>query len=149
MIVLLVIILGGIWILKKINIVPSLADIFKPKPVVIDETPILIKEIKSIGQLITYTAFDEVVADSTISSKASVFMNSFNRLAPIPVFPSIDKQLVLIGRGKVLAGTNLQLLNDSSVCIKDDSVTVHLVKAQILDAILIPGDVETFVEKGN
>jgi len=149
LIVTLVIVAGGFWLLKKTDVFPSLKDLFAPKPVVIDETPILIKEIKSIGQLITYSAFDEVVADSTITTKASAFINSFNRLAPIPILPSPDRQLVVIGRGKVLAGTNLQLLNDSSISIKNDTVTVQLPPAQILDAILNPGDFETFVEKGS
>jgi hypothetical protein len=146
--ILLIVVAGG-WLLKKIATFPLLNNIFAPKLVVIDETPILIKEIKSIGQLITYTAFDEVVADSLIVSRGSAFINSFNSLAPIPILPSTSRQLVLIGRGKILAGTNLQLMTDSAISIKNDTVTVRLPKAQILDAILNPGDFETFVEKGD
>lgn len=142
------IIVAGWWLLTKI-VLPPLRNIFSSKPVVIDETPILIKEIKSIGQLITYSSLDEVVADSVISTRGSAFVNSFNRFAPLPVLPSADKQLVLIGRGKVLAGIDLTLLNDSSASITNDTLRLHLPKAQILDAILNPSDFETFVEKGD
>jgi Protein of unknown function (DUF4230) len=137
------------WLLTKLNILPSLKNIFVSKQVVIDETPILIKEIKSIGQLITYTSFDEVVADSTILTRGSAFVKSFNRLAPMPILPSADKQLVLIGKGKILVGTNLSLLTDSSISIRNDTLSMYLPGAQILDAILNPSDFETFVEKGD
>jgi hypothetical protein len=143
----LLVIVVAYWLFTNV-VVPSMRNIFKSKPVVIDETPILIKEIKSIGQLITYTSFDEVVADTTIKTKGSAFVNNFNRITRLPILPSADKELVLIGRGKVLAGSDLSLLTDSSVSITKDTVRVYLPKVQILDAILNPSDFETFVEKG-
>lgn len=139
------IILFGYWWLTTV-LVPSMKNIFASKPLVIDKTPIVIKEIKSIGQLITYSLSDEVVADTTIATRGSAFVNAFNKF--IPVLPSADKQLVLIGRGKILIGTNLSLLTDSSVVIKNDTVSIHLPPVQILDAVLNPSDFETFVEKG-
>jgi hypothetical protein len=135
------------WFITRV-VVPSMKNVFTSEKVSIDETPIVIKEIKSIGQLITYTSFDEVVADTTIKTKGSAFVNGFNRFTPVPVLPSADKQLVIIGRGKILAGVNLSLLTDSSVTIKNDFLRVYLPKAQILDAILNPSDFETFVENG-
>ncbi len=145
----IIIIVASYWLLQKSEVLPSLKDIFGAKPVVIDETPILIKEIKSIGQLITYTSFDEVVADSMIITPGAAFVNAFNRLSPVPLLPPADKQLVIIGRGKVLAGTDLSLLTDTSVIIKNDTVTLFLPKPKIIDAIINPSDFETFVEKGN
>lgn len=144
----IIIIVATYWVLQKFGIAPSVRDIFKAKPVVIDKTPILIKEIKSIGQLITYTSFDEVVADSVVVTRGSAFVNAFNRLAPVPLLPSADKQLVLICRGKVLAGTDLSLLYDTGVVVKNDTVTIFLPRAKILDVIVNPSDFETFVEKG-
>lgn len=143
-----IILLVGYWLLIKV-VMPSMRNIFTSKPVTIDETPILIKEIRSIGQLITYSSFDEVVADSIIMTRGSAFVNAFNRFAPAPVLPSADKELVLIGRGKILAGVNLSLLTDSSVSVKNDTLRIYLPQAQILDAILNPSDFETFVEKGD
>lgn len=147
--VLILLVIAGFFILRMTGLLPSFTNIFKPKPVVIDETPILIKQIKSLGQLITYSFFDEVVADSVIVTKGSDFVNSFNRLSPVPLLPSADKQLVLIGKGQVLAGTDLSLLTDTSVTIRNDTVKVFLPKPQILDAILNPGDFETFEEIGD
>ena len=123
--------------------------IFAARPMSIDKTPILVNEIKSIGQLITYTSYDEVVADSVIVTRGSAFVNAFNRLSPVPLLPSADKQLVLIVRGKVLVGTDLSMLTDTSVTIKNDTVTLVLPKPKIFEAIVNPSDFETFVEKGN
>lgn len=142
------VIIAAYLLLQKLHIFPSIHSIFGSKPVVIDETPILIKEIKSIGQLITYTSYDEVVADTTIVTRGSTFVNAFNRLAPVPLLPSADKQLVLIAKGKVLAGINLSLLTDISLTIRNDTVTLILPKAQIIDAIVNPTDIEVFTEKG-
>jgi hypothetical protein len=122
--------------------------LFKQEPVLIDKTPILITQIRSIGQLITYTSFDEVVADSVIITKSAALVRSFNHFAPFPVLPSAEKQLVLIGRGKIMAGIDLSLVTGSGVTARNDTVTIVLPKAQILDAILNPSDFETFVEKG-
>ncbi len=143
-IIVLTIVFAYWWFTRVV--LPSMKNIFASKALVIDETPILIKEIKSIGQLITYSLSDEVVADTTITTRGSAFVNAFNKF--VPVLPSADKQLVLIGRGKILIGTDLALLTDSSVSIKNDTVSIHLPPVQILDAILNPSDFETFVEKG-
>lgn len=148
-IITILIILTTYWLLQRSRVVPSLKDLFGAKPVVIDKTPVLIKDIKLIGQLVTYSFFDEVVADSAIFTRGSAFVNAFNRLAPVPLLPSADKELVLIGRGKVLAGTDLSLLTDTSILIKNDTITIYLPKPQIFTAILNPRDFETFVEKGN
>src|SRR4051812_16055138 len=138
----------GYWLLQKGNVSKSWKGLFTAKEVVIDETPILISEIKSIGQLITYAAYDEVVADTIITTRGSAFVNSFNTLAPVPVLPSADKQLVLIGRGRVLAGIDLTHLTDSSLVINHDTITLFLPKPEIIEAIVNPSDFEIFIEKG-
>src|SRR4051794_28390733 len=102
LIIALIVIIAVFWMLDRFHLIGSMTDRFRANPVVIDETPILIKDIKSIGQFITYTFYDEVVADSNIVTRGSAFVNAFNRLAPIPLLPPADKQLVLIGKGKVL-----------------------------------------------
>ena len=136
------------WLLGKLNVIPSLRDVFKPKAVAIDETPILIKEIKSIGQLITYSSVDEVVVDSVITTRVSSAIDALNRVTPFAILPSGTKRLVLICRGKVFAGTDLSQLNDTSISVSQDTVRLHLPKATILDAIINPADVETFAEEG-
>lgn len=146
-ILIIIIIVAAYWMLQKFKVLPT-KDIFGTRAVVIDETPILIKNIKSIGQLILYTSYDEVVADSVIVTRGSAFVNAFNHLSPVPMLPSADKQLVLIGRGKVLAGTDFSMLPDTSLTIRNDTVTLILPKAKIIEAIVNPSDFEVFIEKG-
>jgi hypothetical protein len=136
-----------LWLFIKLGILPSPRNIFYSKPVIIDETPILIKEIRSVGQLITATFYDEVVVDSLQTTKASRFISSINKL--VPLLPPADKKLVLIARGKILAGTDLKLLGDSSVRTSADTVWLTLPKTKILDIIMNPSDFETFEEKGD
>ncbi len=138
-----------VWTLKRSLNIPSLRDLFTSKPVVIDQTPILIKEIKSIAQLVTVTAYDEVVVDSTVVTTMSSVVNSINALSPIPFIPYKSTRLVLIGKGKILAGTNLQQLDKKDFTINNDTITLVIPKAVILDAIINPSDFEVFDEKGN
>jgi hypothetical protein len=137
-----------ISILRKAGIVPSFADIFRAKAVTIDETPVLIKEIRSIGQIITATAYDEVVVDSVVVTNASRIINSINAVSPFPVFPSSQKQIVIIAKGKILAGTDLNLLTNESLRVSKDTVWLQLPATKIIDAIMNPSDFETFEEKG-
>ena len=137
------------FLLYSKTVIPGIKNIFRSETVVIDTTPILIRQIKSIGQLITYTSYDEVVADSVIMSRDAALVNTFNRFAPLPLFPTANKQLVLIARGKILAGINLSSITSNSLRVKNDTVWIRLPNPQILDVILNPSDFETFVEKGD
>ena len=110
-------------------------DIFSSKAVTIDDTPILIKDIRSLGQVITATYYDEVVVDSVIKHQ-------------FPQLPITDDKLVIIAKGKVLAGIDLKGLADSSVTVKKDTVWMQLPQTKIIDVIINPGDYETFEEKG-
>lgn len=148
--ILIVTVLGiaAYWVLTRMDVIPSVGDLFKSQPVIIDKTPILVKEIKSIGQLITYSWYDEVVVDSAVSTRGSRMVDAFNLLAPIPLLPSASKKLVLIGRGRVLAGTDLTQVSGNNISLKNDTLELRLPPARILDAILNPSDFETFLEKG-
>jgi hypothetical protein len=139
---------AAIWLMSKLNKLPSFGDIFASKPVVIDQTPILIKEIKTIAQLVTVTSYDEVVVDSLVFDKKAAFVEAFRIVAPLAMLPSLQKQLVLVAKGKVLAGTNLQKLRPESILIKEDTITLNLPGAEILEAVVNPSDFETFEEKG-
>ena len=130
----IILVLAPILILKQMNWLPSW-NMFSSKPVTIDDTPILVKEIRSLGQVITATYYDEVVVDSTIKH-------------PFPQLPITDDKLVIIARGKVLAGVDLKLLADSSINVTKDTVRMQLPQTKILDVIINPGDYETFQEKG-
>ena len=130
----IILLLVAILILKKMDWLHSW-DIFSSKAVTIDDTPILIKDIRSLGQVITATYYDEVVVDSVIKHQ-------------FPQLPITDDKLVIIAKGKVLAGIDLKGLADSSVTVKKDTVWMQLPQTKIIDVIINPGDYETFEEKG-
>ena len=144
----LVVLIVFIWLLNKLSNIPSMRSLFTAEKVVIDQTPILIKNIKSIARLVTVTAYDEVVVDSIVYNNTAAIFDLFRRVSPMAMLPSPQKQLVLIGRGKVLAGTNLQKLNDQSIKVSNDTAWINLPEAEILEAIINPSDFETFEERG-
>jgi Protein of unknown function (DUF4230) len=135
-----------LFILAKVNWLPNWLNPFRAREIVIDETPVLIDEMKSIAQLMTLETRDEVVVDSTeylggIQSSPLALIN------PALIVPS-KRTLVLIGKGKIIAGVDLKEIHDSDIVISKDSVHLFLPKAKILDAIINPSDFETFDEKG-
>ncbi len=137
--VIFAIMLSIVFLFQKINWLPSFGNFFKSKPITIDNTPILIKEINNLSQLITITSFDEVVMDSTKKSK---------RL-PGTFFPPPDSKIVLIAKGRVMGGVNLKKLKNEDILVDKDSVRILFPPAEILNTILNPSDFETFDETGS
>ena len=145
---LILLLLVAIWFFQRIKWLPSFGNWFKSKPVEIENTAIVIKEINALAQLITVTAYNEVVIDEVIKGN-SLFNNPVvPTLLNIPDLKYADKKLVLIGKGKVLAGVDLAKLTGKDVFVKEDSVSVTLPKALILQAIINPSDFDTFEETG-
>ncbi len=135
-----------IFLFQKINWLPSFKNIFASQPVVIDETPVIIKEINTLSQLITVTYTDEIVMNEVKPGKgiSSIMSTGVGMM----LVPSTDR-LVLIGRGKVLAGVDLKKLNEKDVNAAGDSIHVTLPAAQIINTIINPSGFETFDEKGD
>lgn len=126
----------------------SLKNIFKEQPVVIDNTPILIKEINELAQLCTITVYDEVVVDSSViqpKSAIEMILPDFSKFSGLPVS---GKRIVIIGKGNVTAGTDLKKLQPQHFFIVKDSISLSLPKAEILDVIINPSGFETFDEMG-
>lgn len=144
--VLIAAILLVIFLFQKVNWLPSFKNIFGSKPVAIEATPIIITEINTLAQLITITFTDEVVMDT------AKIGNGMPSLLPTSIgtilTPAVDK-LVMIGRGKVLAGTDLKNLQEKDINVTGDSIHVSMPHASILQTIINPSDFETFSEKGN
>ena len=133
------------WVLNRFNLLPSIGSIFKPKPVLIDNTPILVEEVKKLSQLVTITLFDEVVIQQEKTD--TKYLNNPEAIIPLP-YQSMAK-LVLVGRGKVMAGINFTKLTEKDCYINGDSVSIRLPAAEILTVVMNPSDFETFSETGN
>ncbi|HSF44898.1 MAG TPA: DUF4230 domain-containing protein [Chitinophagaceae bacterium] len=129
-----------VLLLQKTKMLPDLANIFRPKPVLIENTPILIKEIRELTQLITVTSYDEVVVDSVKSSTDII-----KAITGISLNPD---RIVIIARGSVQAGTNLRYLSENDIEVVEDSVTLKLPQAEILEVIVNPSGFSTFSETG-
>ena len=112
-----------IFLFQKINWLPSFKNIFSSKPVVIEATPVIITEINTLAQLITITFTDEVVMDT------AKIGNGMPSLLPTAIgtilTPGVDK-LVMIGRGKVMAGTDLKSLQEKDIDVTGDSIHVSI-----------------------
>lgn len=137
-----------IFLLQRINWLPAFGEIFKGKPLLIDNTPVLVKEINELAQLVTVTAFDEVVIDSLKFDANDLRLRTITGISLNPLKPPFDR-LVLIAKGKIVAGTDLKQLKEKDIYAKNDSVSLHLPRAVILDAIVNPSGFETFIESGN
>jgi hypothetical protein len=127
-----------IIVLQRTKLFPSFGDMFSSRPILIDNTPILVKEINNLSQLITITSYNEVVIDSIKKDKP---------IFTIPIL--MDDEIVLIGKGKVLAGVDLAKLQTKDIYTNEDSISITLPKSEILQVITNPSDFETFNEKGN
>lgn len=138
----------AVLLLLKTNWLSSFKNIFKAQPVVIDNTPILIKEINELAQLCTITAYDEVVVDSTViqpKSAVEMILPDFSKFSGLPV---TGKRIVIIGKGQVTAGVDLKKLQPQHFFILEDSIALTLPSPEILDAIINPSGFETFDEMG-
>jgi hypothetical protein len=128
--------------------IPAIKNIFKPAPVLIEQTPTIIREIKAIGQLVTITIFDEVVVDSIKLRPPSLTEKIFRTGTPIPLTALSKDQLVMVAKGKVMAGVRIDKLTDQSSRVQGDTLFIRLPEAEILDVIVNPSDFSTFAETG-
>lgn len=149
-VMLILLVLGMLY--AKWKGLPSFSNWLAAKPVVIDETPLVISEIKKIAELHTAKLYCEVVADSVIISPAEAAMLALQGSGAFPILPAMvftgGKKMVLIAKGRVIAGLDLSALNEKNVIVKNDSVWLTLPSAKILDIITNPSDFEVFTEEG-
>ena len=68
-------------------------------------------------------------------------------ISPVPLVQA--ERLVLVVKGKVIAGTDLSRLESNAVFISDDSVSVTIPAARIQDIIVNPSGTDIFIEDGN
>jgi hypothetical protein len=120
--------------LAKIGILPSLPSLFHKGAAKIEETPVIIQQVKNIAQLFTQTFYDEYVYDTGVI-----------RTPPF----NANKRLIFIAKGEVIAGFDLSELNEKSILRHDKSIVVKLPPARVLDVVINPSGFETFIEEGN
>lgn len=135
------------FLARHTNLFPTFKNPFRAKAILVDQTPLLVTEIRNIAQLMTVEAYNEVVVDST-QYPLGIAPRIFNAIPGQLLSFFGGAQLVLIVKGKVVAGVDLKTLDSNNVKIKNDSLFVQLPRAQVFDIITNPSDVETFIETG-
>ncbi len=119
--------------LAKIGLLPSLPSLFRGGAPKIEDTPVIIQQVKNIAQMFTQTFYDEYVYDTG--------------LIRTPLFTA-NKRLIFIAKGEVISGFDLSELNEKSIIRRDKSIVVKLPPARILDVVINPSGFETFIEVG-
>src|ERR1700712_2969060 len=100
-IVLAAVVLVVWFFFPKLHLFSKIENWFKPMPVLIDNTPLIIIQIKNIALLNTAVFAQDIILDTvfTVQPKMPVFVNPF---AALPL--ATKKEIVLIVNGKVTAG---------------------------------------------
>ena len=112
----------------------------------IDDTPVIVNKIRSLGELTTACYYDEMVLSQT---KQNAFSSSpLGSLARDGLGKDVDDHLVLIAKGTVRAGLDLMQMTDEDVRFVGDTAYIRLPAPQYLDIIVNPSDYEVFAETG-
>jgi hypothetical protein len=112
----------------------------------IDDTPVIVTRIRSLGELTTACYYDEMVL---AGSKQNAFSSSpLGSLARDGFGKDIDDHLVIIAKGTVRAGVDLMDMKEEDVRFVGDTAFIRLPVPQYLDVIVNPSDFEVFAETG-
>lgn len=147
----IIILLLLMWAFGKWKGWPSPSNWFKAQAVRIDETPLIISEIKTIAELHTAKLYCEVVTDSVVISPPDAAYKALRDAIFFPTLPpsfATPKKLVLVAKGNIIAGMDLAQLSENDINVKKDSVWITLPSALIIDVITNPSDFEVFLEEG-
>ena len=112
----------------------------------IDDTPVIITKIRSLGELTTACYYDEMVLSRT---KQNAFSSSaLGSLARDGLGKDVDDHLVIIAKGTVRAGVDLMDMTEEGIRFVGDTAYIRLPAPQYLDVIVNPSGFEVFAESG-
>ncbi|MBR6864226.1 MAG: DUF4230 domain-containing protein [Bacteroidales bacterium] len=112
----------------------------------IQDTPVIITKIRSLGELTTACYYDEMVLSRT---KQNAFSSSaLGSLAREGLGKDVDDHLVLIAKGTVRAGVDLMEMTEQDIRFVGDTAYIRLPAPKYLDVIVNPSGFEVFAETG-
>ena len=111
----------------------------------IDDTPVIITKIRSLGELTTACYYDEMVLSRT---KENAFSSSALGSLAEGLGKDVDDHLVLIAKGTVRAGLDLMDMKEEDIRFVGDTAYIRLPAPPYLDVIVNPSDFEVFAETG-
>lgn len=112
----------------------------------IEDSPVIATRIRTLGELTTACFYDEIVLTGTKKNLLSA--SPLGSLAREGFGKDVDDHLVIIARGTVRSGIDLQKMEAGDVRISGDTVILRLPPPQYLDVIVNPSDIEVFAESG-
>ena len=115
------------------------------RPLTIDDTPVIVSKIRSLGELTTACYYDEMVLSRT---KENAFSSSALGSLAEGLGKEVEDHLVLIAKGTVRAGLDLMDMSEEDVRFVGDTAYIRLPAPQYLDVIVNPSDFEVFAETG-
>lgn len=143
--------------IARIAGLPEMRWFGSKKTVEIENTPIIIREMREIAQLLTQQYYDECIVDTIYGEKVSR-ISALKLMFPLVIsqnyyvteteLMTIEKRYVLIASGLVKAGFDLKTINENDIYIEDDSLSITLPEPIITDVIINPSGFETFEESG-
>ena len=116
------------------------------QPLTIDDTPVIVTKIRSLGQLTTVCYYDEMLL--TRSKQNSFSASPLGSLARDSFGKDVDDHLVIIAKGTVRAGVDLMDMTEEDIRFAGDTAWIRLPAPQYLDIIVNPSDFEVFAETG-
>ena len=111
----------------------------------IDDTPVIVTKIRSLGELTTACYYDEMVLART---KENAFSSTALGSLAEGLGKDVDDHLVIIAKGTVRAGVDLMDMTDGDIRFVGDTAYIRLPAPQYLDVIVNPSDFEVFAETG-
>ena len=115
------------------------------RPLTIDDTPVIVSKIRSLGELTTACYYDEMVLTRT---KQNAFSSTPLGSLAEGLGKDVDDHLVLIAKGTVRAGLDLMDMTEQDLRFVGDTAYIRLPAPQYLDVIVNPSDFEVFAETG-
>ena len=115
------------------------------RPLTIDDTPVIVTKIRSLGELTTACYYDELVLSQT---KPNAFSSTALGSLAEGLGKDVDDHLVLIAKGTVRAGLDLMDITEEDIRFVGDTAYIRLPAPQYLDVIVNPSDFEVFAETG-
>jgi Protein of unknown function (DUF4230) len=139
----IIVVIVAYLLLLQLNLIPSFGNWFKSKPLLIENTPVIVENIKELKELTTIVSFDEAVV-SKVSNNNGTYLGNLIRTRSL----NSVRKIAIIAKGRIFAGIDLKELKETDLKVFKDSVHLQLPKAKILDAIVNPSDCEIYIEDG-
>ncbi len=84
--IIMLLILLAVIVINKWNVIPSIVPFFSAKPIKIERTATIVREIKSIAQLMSVETYSEVVVDSIKYPKWASHKKRSKKILHLPLF---------------------------------------------------------------